>query len=372
MEERRPNDSLFRPVRHRSPDGAVVFRRVTPRFNNATGVTLDLPSELGDVLLGVYVTLPMRRTGVSYYPMERVIKTAVLTVGGVAVAGYDTEYARLHDEVFRKTDSRMAYREMTDFTSQPVGATKKLLVPLLFDPFVSRVGLPLAALQYTEVAITLDLELVVPGVSFDVRDLECFAEVEVVDGPERMRLATTPHKIQFKQVQMFETQVDPSDVEQKTTPLIQLPFSNPISSVLFALCGAKHGVYASNDLGLENDEVYGPVSQARLLMDNVDAIEYRDAVSLRLLEGLRGLAQAPSVGIYAIHFAERPDASVPTGTVNASRVKLDLQLVLKKMVDVIDDPETQTRRHSLRRLKVYALSWNALIVKDGLGGLAFL
>jgi hypothetical protein len=311
--------------------------------------------------------------------MEEAIESISVHIGGMKIDEHNSTWFRLYDELYRKEDERMAYREMSDFTTEPVGSVKTMYLPLLFwfNRHVSQ-SLQLVSLQYHEVEIIIQFSPFVKGIdmSFDPKP-KLVAEYIYLDVFERRVFATSQHSLLVEQLQYFTSPVTVSS-EEHAQMHVELPFNHPCKSLIFVFCPNEpghHGIFTGSEVGLEAAEVYAPMQSARLLLNGVERSELRPGSWHRIVDCFARNRQIPSAGIYSMYFANRPfDSTAPSGSLNLSRLDAVLYFTMKRAhgsrATILDDAEnTVDSAKKLTMVRIFAQSWNQLNIVSGMGGL---
>lgn len=379
----RPQTSFFRSVYRRPTPFSDEFKDQVfageATFGSRAVVKIG---RLGDLVHRCLLQMRFRRTGTTFYPAEAFVKSVELWIGGQLIDTHDATFFRVYDEVYRTEDERMAYREMTDFTTETVGTTKTMYLPLLFF-FCRDVSLSLAliSLQYHDVELVFQMADHVAGVDMDMDPTPTLVcQYFYLDNAERRLFAQSQRQVLIEQLQRYTADISISTTD-KATQSFDLRFNHPVKSLLWACVHpTKHGVFTGSMLGLESQEVYGPLHSAKLLIDGVERAEVRTGSWLRLVDAFARTGQIPSSGVYSMHFCLNPGSvTAPSGSLNFSRLNGVMQMTFKRAVPgttpqdraQITDPaeETVEGTTALTRLVMYAQSWNQLTIRSGMAGL---
>jgi len=250
---------------------------------------------------------------------------------------------------------------------------RTLFVPLPFW-FTKHSGqaLALASLQFHAVQIHVDFAplqqcIVVSGPNVGVRnastgavisanDLSACIETTFVflETAERDRFATQSYEILICQHQAFRMQATNSSVRA------QLNFSHPVISLYW--CVRRQCNEACNNWfnysGLDNRD---PVVSASIHFNNQARLSTKPGSWFRLVQPYQFHSNIPEAYIYMFSFALHIEDASPSGSVNLSRIDhVDLTLTLQ---DGLGKEQVT--------IMVFALNWNVLRFKEGLGGLAY-
>lgn len=386
-----PRTSFFRTAYKRHTPFSTEFRDQV--FDNEVGFgsrrAVVKIARLGDLLHTCILQMTMRSLELTddvslypFYPAEEFVESVELYIGSEKIETHDHTFFRVYDELYRKEDARLAYRELTDFTTEPAGSVKTLYLPLAFwfcrDP--SR-ALPLVAMAHHEVELVFTFAKSVRGVdpTFAPRPT-LICEYVHLDTPERTRLASAPQAMLVEQIQSMSAAVQV--LPQQNTVRVDLSqLNHPCKTLAWALTHPeRHGVFTGSLRGLENAEAYAPLESAKLVVNGVDRGEVRSGAWNRAVDAFSRINQIPSVGVYTMNFALHPDdATAPSGAVNLSQVEAYLHLTTKRAppgttrATIMDDAmETVPESAQLTMLRVYAQTWNQLIVRDGMAALRWL
>lgn len=379
----RPQTSFFRSVYRRPTPFADEWKDQVFAGDASFGSRAVVKiGRLGDLVHACMLQMTFRRAGPSFYPAEEFVKSVELWIGGQLIDEHDATFFRLYDEVYRKEDARMAYREMTDFTTETVGTTKTMYVPLLF--FFCRdvsLSLPLVSLQHHDVELVFQFAESVAGVDPSLDPMpKLVCQYFYLDNAERRLFAQSQRQLLIEQVQRYTADVAVS-TDEKATQYFDLRFSHPVKSLLWAFVHpTKHGVFTGSMSGLESQEVFAPLHSAKLTIDGVERAEVRSGAWLRVVDAFARTRQIPSAGVYSMHFCLHPGSvTAPSGSLNFSRLHGVMSMTLKRAVtgatpqtrEQITDPaeETVEGTTALTRLVMYAQSWNQLTIRSGMAGL---
>jgi hypothetical protein len=375
-----PQYSLFKTAHRRHTAFAQQWSEETfageAMYGKRCVVELNKSS---DLVHNIILEATMKRTGDTFYPLEELLQMVELYIGGVKVSHYDNTWIRLYDELFRNLEEQMAYREMCDFTSEPIGNTKTLRIPLLF--FFNRAisqSLPLISLAYSTVELVFHFASSIKGVDMSVDPkFKIHVERIFLDNDERAIFAKSKHSYLIEQLQMHRTStLDIRSSANAQLLKVNLPFNHPCKSIVFVFKDEnQHGVFSSSLLPFENREAYGILRSAKIVIDGNERQEDRSGSWLRNVENYLRMNTTPSVGVYCFHYAMHPEDSVnPSGSINLSQFETELLLRVKQtsaatVDDVVDiEEETVEDARHLNYLHIYATNWNVLHIEKGMAG----
>ena len=394
----------------------VVYRRHTnfamesieQTFNGSVGFgnrVSALISRNGDLINGVVLeaTLPAAGTGkawiqnVGHYLMREVI----VEIGGQQIDKHYGDWLEIWSQLTIPAGQKAGYLEMigqspTDLIGQVTGfqnraaqATGKIYVPLQFW-FCRNVGLalPLIALQYHEVKITIQFEELSKLTSTAATGLSLSASLWVdyiyLDTDERRRFAQVSHEYLIEQLQYTGDEVSPV-ADSTVSP--SLSFNHPVKELIWVCretdnrlanyTTAVSGTYQApitdatavtytvitNAAAINDTRPTGginPVASARLQLNGHDRMATRSGSYYNLVQCKNHHTNIPtSPGINVYSFALKPEDHQPSGTCNFSRID-NAKLTL-----------TGNAGAGAGVLKIFAVNYNVLRIMSGMGGLAY-
>ena len=260
------------------------------------------------------------------------------------------------------------------------GKGSKLYIPLQF--WFNRnpgLALPLIALQYHEVKITVALQdackLCLPESPYGVKigQVCLFCDYIFLDTDERRRFAQVSHEYLIEQLQ-FNNITSVCAGEQCAN--VELRFNHPCKELVWVVqpqekdnTNCVNGL-VSTTAGYANtpfrfsqwsgqDDQRDTVCKAKLQLNGHDRFAARNASYFRLVQPAQAGHRVPEKHIYNYSFALKPEEHQPSGTCNFSRID-NAKLLLPVSTDSVD-----------RTLTVYAVNYNVLRIMSGMGGLAY-
>jgi len=252
-------------------------------------------------------------------------------------------------------NDKMSYNHLGDAAGAtgtsggPVLAT----VPLQFW-FCRNPGLalPLIALQYHEVKVTLNIcarAAVVPGTGGAVSfaGFRLMVDYIYLDTDERRRFAQQSHEYLIEQLQF----------QQTTLANAELNFNHPVKELIWIGTPAANGGLTTGP-GTPVALNVAATDTVQLKLNGHDRFSARQAFYFTRTQvhqhhsGFGGTSIADSIGVYS--FALKPEEHQPSGTCNFSRID-NARLELARAGD----------------LNVYAVNYNVLRIMSGMGGLAY-
>jgi hypothetical protein len=262
---------------------------------------------------------------------------------------------------------RMTGTGKGDSTGIAVAATTRMFVPLQF--WFNRnpgLALPLIALQYHEVKVTVQFEeqakLIRESGANALTDLEfkLWADYIYLDTDERRRFAQVSHEYLIEQVQ---TQDFSMTTAKKSSH--NLTFNHPVKELVWQVSDATNNGDLSGGDGSASTLASGiqmTAGKVGLKLNGHDRFAERDIKYFTRAQvwqhhtGNPGTVASDSVAVYS--FALKPEEHQPSGTCNFSRID-NAQLVANITGTNADN------------LHVYAVNYNVLRVMSGMGGLAY-
>jgi hypothetical protein len=261
--------------------------------------------------------------------------------------------------------------------------TYKIFVPLQF--WFNRnpgLALPLIALQYHEVKVTIQFEnenLLVQdtgGNCTDKVELKLYADYIYLDTDERRRFAQVSHEYLIEQVQTQDF-----SMTSGTKASHNLTFNHPVKELVWQcskanqnsspLTSAMAGNESTLACGMTMDS--GTVG---LKLNGHERFAERDVKYFTRTQvwqhhtGNSGTVAADSVGVYS--FALKPEEHQPSGTCNFSRIdNAELVATITGAAGSGKPGHNDNNTPNPDTLHVYAVNYNVLRVMSGMGGLAY-
>lgn len=407
-----PQYSFFKAVYRRHTNFSI--ESVQQSFNQNPKIeSTNLVSKLtnaGDLVHHIWLDVSLFNEGFSLNdPGEHyaawtnstgyaLIKEYEILIGGKRIDIHYSKWLDIYNELTDHNDSewitvnKHASKELYLVTSSDL-PNLRLHIPLKFW-FCRKVSLalPLIALQYHDVEIrvlTRNINTLI-NTNADTTgatpvskppEMNLWVDFIYLDNDERKRFAENTHEYLIEQVQHIEV--------DSVQSIERINFNFPVKEIIWTLQNNtvrqekefKNGVTnidtASNkstELNNTNDyfcyqttntnieELYGGVqneafSTFKLLINGNDRFSERKASYFRLCQPIQAGHNLPSKHIYMYSFALKPGEYQPSGTCNFSRMN-DVRMQF-------------TGDISNSTLNVYAVNYNVLRIKSGMGGLAF-
>mgnify|MGYP001178553777 CR=1 FL=1 len=230
-------------------------------------------------------------------------------------------------------------------------------------------AIPICALKHHNIDIDLELRpfsecYTTSGTadSKNVTDVYLLADYIFLDDDEKRKFINKEHKYLISQIQMNEFSISASTTSQN----MLLNFHNPIKELVWVVqldsmsTDNEWTNFSNNTLISEfQRETYKPITKAKIQFDGKDRTENLEEIFYRKYEVLRKHSGNPESFIYVYPFALEPENfKQPTGTCNFSRLhSAHLNLTFNSI--------------GASKVRVYAISYNILIIKDGMGGILY-
>lgn len=338
----------------------------------------------GDLLKNMFLQfeLPNLSTNQKYvnYIGYALIDYIEISIGGTVIDRQTGEWLYINNELSVKSGSKEGYRRMVggndnfklyQLSTGNTGGT--FIVPLNFW-FSKDIGLalPLVALQYHEVEITLSLrkfsELWVTktGVApTEPKLTNCFISLEYVylDSKERKLFSQSNHEYLIKQVQYSEKN---TIIANQSIKKIPLNFNHPILELIFVV--QRNNAFTTGE-NSGNDYFYfsksinpnETIKTAQILLNNQDRTPLMTSKELRYLNVINSHTSIPYNNfIYLYSFSLNPESFQPSGSCNFSRFdNKELAIEFATGITASD-------------VKVFAVNYNILRISMGMAGLAYI
>ena len=362
-------------------------------------------SRNGDLLhrMWLEIDLPdLAGTSVAYVQnlAHVIVESAEIEIGGQRIDKIYGRWMTLWKSLTCKEEKKAGYKRMTgsaldvDTASvalKPSSATK-LFLPLDFWFSKGSAGqaLPLIALQYHEVRVTIQLaelsawiravggdDSVVTGVASALPEgkalgtpfVKLFCDFIYLDTEERRRFAQVSHEYLIEQLQF--TGVETTSESQAETK-VRLNFNHPCKMFawmctradLGATVADPHSTRTNPGAGVNGDLTTGinPVQQIGLQLNGHERFKPRSGEYFTLVQSYQHFTRVPTTdfpGVYS--FCISPEEHQPSGALNMSRVD-NAQLIFTL---------TPAARSNVFNIYIYAVNYNVLRILSGMGGLAF-
>lgn len=308
---------------------------------------------------------------------QLLVKTACLVIGGSTIDSLYNDFLFMWEELTGKAGKRLTEMVGKRHSRQQLicdsHSSRILYVPLPFW-FTKHSGnsLSLASLQFHGVQVQVEFErlencIITSGPDVAVRncsthepmksqDLQAALETTYVylDVAERQKFATMPFESLVVQLQQYH------HTHNNTSTQINLNFNHPVIELIFAVRRAANE-RCNNWFDYSGIGRKDPVCKASLYLNNQPRFLHKPGQYLRMVQPYQHHTNIPDAFIYVYSFALHPEDPAPSGSCNMSRIDhVTLHLALQEGL--------QKEQFTLI---VYALNYNVLRYKEGLGGMAF-
>lgn len=412
-----PQITLFKIVYRRHTNYAR--EAIEQVFNGAAdfgsrGVTATI-SRNGDLINNVYLQATLPKVQVSSGSFRwiddighHLIEETKVEIGGQEIDSQSGDWLQIYQELTLPPGKLDGYRKMIgnrpisidgmpnesslQFLNTDTKPETTVFVPLQFW-FCRNVGLslPLIALQYHEVKITLRFrrssELWISGSSETATTLttdlslgatSLWVDYIYLDTDERRRFAQVSHEYLIEQIQMPRDH-SISSTSSSTDTNLQVEYNHPVKELIWVV---QHDEIAEANqwsnyttVKAEDDDVArapidgaNPVVHAKLQLNGQNRFAAREGNYFNLVQPYQHHTNIPvSPGINVYSFAERPEEHQPSGSANFSRID-NATLVLRVAYDPAEGSDLETVQ---ARARVYGVNYNVLRIMSGMGGLAY-
>ncbi len=260
------------------------------------------------------------------------IKNVTVEIGGTRVDSHTGAWMYISDNLSCPASKRTNLDRCIGYGpssgQHSTNADKKFRIPLSFW-FCKDAGqaLPLIALQYHEVKVSVEFGDGVGlhnGGNVAIQGAKLWVDYIYLDTAERRRFARSAHEYLIEQVQ---------STGDETGNKIRLDFNHPVKELL----------WTAEDM-----------ETAKLQLNGHDRFAERDAKYFKHVQQYQHHT-GMSADTYVYSFALEPEKLQPSGTCNFSRI----------------DNATLKMTGTTGTSVVYAVNYNVLRIKNGMGGLAY-
>ncbi len=432
-----PQITFFKVVYRRHTNFSMeCIRQTVSGIMQLGGKGTATISRNGDLISQIYMTYKLSsKTGdavVSNFG-NALIKNAEVEIGGQLIDRQDGRFMQVYTDLTEPNPSAnpcglLKHQKMSGLGanfadtvgdssnySTTVKTDKLYWVPLKFW-FCRNPGLalPLIALQYHEVKVSVELEegsKLTTGVTgksksitnsddFQKNDCNLWVDYIYLDTDERRRFAQVSHEYLIEQVQVKKSNVSLTGERDD----IDLNFNHPVKELMWVFTGStdnslKNGFFPGcavqsvpddaifntaddtnasvfninsslngsiNNTAIETIKSIPPTTTFKLTLNGQDRFQERDTfyfANTQVYKHHTGSGAPFPVGsIHVYSFALKPEEHQPSGTCNFSRIdssKLNIEY------------NTSTSDSLIKEIHVYAVNYNVLRIMSGMGGLAY-
>ena len=364
------------------------------------------------------------------FPGEQLISQVEVEIGGQRIDKIYGRFTHLWHKLSCKAEKEVGYELMTG-NDGPDGESgegyeteRKLYIPInfWFSKGSAGAALPLIALQYHEVRITIELadkKDILRNKAADVESSELgtssesettakyaadtdhdidgmaaqprlYSDFFYLDTDERRRFSQMSHEYLIEQLQFTGSEMT-SNINLNPVPFtMRLNMNHPTKAIYWTTEVSSDNDAATNPFynGWRKDEPtdlaisaaqkdYGryhdncPIERVQLQLNGHERFSARDGTYFWLCQPYQHHTRVPYdhwVGMYS--FCLSPEEHQPSGALNFSRIdNATLKIDFKKAHD--DRTSASNDQNHARTVYVYAVSYNVLRILSGMGGLAF-
>lgn len=317
-----------------------------------------------------------------------ILKSMWIEINGQRIDKHYGEWLEILSELTLSYDKRMGYFQMinkvdpTNFRvySFPEGAD--LWIPLKFWFCSYETALPILCLPYQDVQLYIDfrdfdqcwVSNQINAKSPSQPDFNAYLWIEYImlDLQERKKLVNRSHTILIEQLQIQE-----SGILNSSTFNTMLFFDHPIKEYYWcfqsnATTKKPNGTFTSGyPIGNDwfNFSLFEDPTQAHtkdifqfmsLYLNGIDRLQELPASYFRLIQQFNNHTNISNQYIYSYSFALYPENKQPSGSLNASR--------LQTIGFTFSDLQFKTEY----KLRIYAVSYNILLITTGVATLLYL
>jgi hypothetical protein len=453
-----PQITFFKVVYRRHTNFAM--ESIEQTFNGAADfgkkVTCTI-SRNGDLIHRVYLRVELPDVKVKPQAAFRwlnwvghiLIKSVEIEIGGQRIDKHYGDWLHIWNELTQTAGHQLGYANMvgnipalvnpqenTSTTTDSTVAGEILYIPLEFW-FCRNPGLalPLIALQYHEVKVSLELREArdcywsgapdstsTGGYKADwskaevgsLKGASLFVDYIYLDTDERRRFAQVSHEYLIEQLQFTGDESTSNTINK-----VKLSLNHPVRELIWVVQPDDNvdekapfgkqwfnytdgydvsyvSAYATSsvDVVSASDNAAGmpgiaagganavfvpisfeggqnPVSKAKLQLNGHDRFSERDGRYFNLVQPYQHHENVPKKGINVYSFALKPEEHQPSGTCNMSRID-NATLNLWLTNNTVSKKDGNGNNQSRTcKVRVYAVNYNVLRVMSGMGGLSY-
>jgi hypothetical protein len=344
-----PEVSFFRQNYKRHTNFAIKPERMDyiGTFGSGNEVSIPIKSK-GDLLSYVWIenaNINTRNNDASIFSNAEASETSPtefsLWIGGQEVTKLDTLFINtVHNTLYNESQAKATCAMTTQDGGDNV-STGSYIIPFFFSEDWTK-SLPLVGLQYHEVEIRIKCR----NGTFDLNSNrpKVYGSYVFLDTQEREFFANGEHELLITQ-----TQYQPMSASDTSIDLTY--FNHPVKAVHIAAGNKSTTAYEFTDASMFINGVP--------LFENMTGEYHRNVVPSRHCSILNNTVGSEQ--IYTWPFCLTMNKSQPTGTLNFSRIdnaKIN-----------INGPGPVTP--NINMIRAYAVNYNILRIKNGMGGIAF-
>ncbi len=285
----------------------------------------------------------------------QILNYVELRIGGKTIDKHYSNWMYIWSELSHTIDMKQLLDKMVGSYNDKL-SEYTLTIPLFFAYCRhNRLALPLISLKYHDVEIYVNLEkkdtLFGFGNTATIKNMDLWIDYYFLDTDERQTFAEQSHDYLIETVQYQEEYIN--NTGSINTTLVKLDFNHPIKYLAW---GIKTNSTNSNNFDYTDNNISCFIS-GQLFFNNRERTENKPFNYFNYCQPYQHFKILPQLGINIYSFALEPIKIEPTGTCNFS------------FIDKPDFNITTSVNASL--LYMYAVNYNILTIKDGMGGLVF-
>ena len=361
----------------------------TPANSGTSTITI---SRNGDLIQEIFLEATTKSgrsaDAATVYPLERMMESCELTIGGQQIDKHYQRWWRLFSELNHDDAKKAEYSKMVNTEE----GAQTAYIPLIF--FFNRnpgLALPLISLQFHDVQLTFTW-LSTLSTSVDPATIRCWSNYIFLDTTERKMFTSKNHEYLIEQLQ-FTGNAPATSGSLKN---IRINFNHPVKELVWCFeghdgcllanlwnmtsnasvdVGADVNFYSGSGKGRTScakpneslgvvrfyegsylGEVSdGPMSTFKLQLNGADRFTTQAGKYFNQIQPYQHHSGDPVPGIYTYSFALKPEKHQPTGTCNFSRI--DNATAMPTL-------NTTTKTN----MTMFATNYNVLRIASGMGG----
>ena len=376
-----PQISFFKTVYKRHTNFSLESKLVyfQEKLDYDTNLNCIIPKQ-GDLINNMVLLLELENINqdeISYVNNigYNIIDSISIYIGNTLIDTHTGDWLNIWSELTTPEGKKqglntMIGRHQPELNSLPINKGGKFVIPLYFW-FTQNNGLslPLVALQYHEVKITLKINKfnrlwkttnknIEPSKNYKILNCNLLIDYIYLDNQERKFFAQNNHQYLIKQVQINKDNIS---FKNNTKKRINLNFKHPVTELIWYL--KRQDVNLTKDWFNYSNSLNYPYSDSlingQILLNGMDRTIELDYKYLRLYQPFKRHTNIPDSFIYLYSFSLNPEEYQPSGSCNFSRVD-NSQLVLEIQPNL---PDLDT--------VIFGVNYNILRIQCGMGGLAY-
>lgn len=387
-----PSVSYFKFVHKRHTNFAIES------ISNNFSETLDfgrksscIIGKHGDMISKMFlqITLPNIENNSGSEPISwtnelghSIVKKVEFLIGGIVVDTIDGEWLDIYSQFYLDESKKEGYSEMIKhmeaFDQYSFQNRMNLFIPLHFW-FTQNLGssLPLVALQYHDIVVNVYLRSIdqcffseqenqAPK-NTSIINSRIYCDYVFLDTKERKDFAQKEHDYLIVQHQKNDNNV----IRYGSSSInIPLEFNHPTKSIYWTLQNKEAqrinlwGEYCLNPQRITTENPLEILSSVEMNINGQERFSEKEAEFFRLVEPYKYGAVIPKKYMYTYNFCVHSDKYQPSGAINFSRID-NSNMIFKFNMD------TNTNKDNDIDIKIYAINYNVLKIKNGMGGVIY-